>query len=126
MNQQPNFFHDLMKTQMMMSVGSAVGHSPLYNIIVLNLYEQLVATYPKWFPTVKAFCCRRPKAIPATPPPPVNKEVRCTILCERIMQTGANKAQPQQTTSLNRMDAVVNYVTTIPAIRNLILSLIHI
>lgn len=125
MSQQPNFFNDLLRTQMMMSVGSAVGHNPLYNIIALNVYERVVASYPTWFPTVKAFCCRRSKVKPATPPPPVNKEVRCTILCERIMQSGTNKAQPQQTTSLNRMDAVVNYVTTIPAIRNLICMTQH-
>lgn len=125
MNQQPNFFNDLLRTQMMMSVGSAVGHNPLYNIIALNVYERVVASYPTWFPTVKAFCCRRSKAKPANPPPPVNKEIRCTILCERIMQSGTNKAQPQQTNSLNRMDAVVNYVTTIPAIRNLICMTQH-
>lgn len=117
---QPNFFQELMKTQMMMSIGSAVGHSPLYNLIALNLYERMAASYPTWFPVVKGFCCRRQRNKPATTPPPAHKEVRCTILCERIMQSGTNKGQPQQTTSLTRMDAVVNYVTTIPAVRNLI------
>ena len=125
MAQQTNFFHDLMKTQMMMSLGSTMGNNPLYNIIALNLYERLVASYPTWFPSVKSFCCRRQRAKPATPPPPVNKEVRCTILCERIMQSGTTKTQQQPSASLNRMDAVVNDVTTIPAIRNLICMTQH-
>lgn len=117
---QPNFFQELMKTQMMMSLGSTVGNSPLYNLIALNLYERVAASYPAWFPVVKGFCCRRQRNKPATAPPPAHKEVRCTILCERIMQSGTNKTQPQQTSSLTRMDAVVNYVTTLPVVRNLI------
>jgi len=117
---QPNFFHELMKTQMMMSLGSTVGNNPLYNLIAFNLYERLVASYPTWFPTVKTFCCRRQRVKPATEPPPSNKEVKCTIICERIMQSSNSKVQQQQSVSLTRMDAVVNYVTTIPVIRNLL------
>jgi len=124
MNQQ-NFFHDLMKTQMMMSLGSTIGNNPLYNLIAFNLYERLVTSYPTWYPEVKAFCCRRQRIKPATTPPPANKEVKCTILCERIMTTSNTKGQPQQTTSLTRMDAVINYVTTIPVIRNLIMMTQH-
>jgi hypothetical protein len=121
---QPNFFQDLMKTQMMVALGSSVGHNPLYNMIALNLYERAAGSFPVWFPTVKAFCCRRQRMKSVTAPPPVNKEVRCTILCERIIQSSNAKA-PQQTSSLNRMDAVVNYVTTIPAIRNLLCMTQH-
>ena len=117
---QSNFFQDLMKTQMMMSLGSVKGTNPLYNIVALNVYERVVASYPTWFPVMKAFCCRRQRNKPSTPPPPTNKEIRCTILCERIMQSSTSKTQPQQTASLTRMDAVINYVTTIPAVRNLI------
>ena len=120
MNSQPNFFQDLMKTQMMMHLGSSVGSNPLYNLIAFNLYERVVATYPAWFPEVKGFCCRRQKVKPATAPPPPNKEVKCTIMCERIFQSINAKGPQQQTISLTRMDAVVNYVTTIPVIRNLI------
>jgi len=124
-NPQPNFFHDLMRTQMMMSLGSTVGHNPLYNIIALNLYERVVSSYSSWFPEVKAFCCRRQKIKPATAPPPANKEVKCTIMCERIFQTSNNKGVQQPTTSLTRMDAVVNYITTLPVIRNLICMTQH-
>ena len=105
---------------MMMSLGSVAGNNPLYNLIALNLYERVAGSYPTWFPVMKAFCCRRTRNKSITPLPPVNKEIRCTILCERIMQSGTSKGQPQQTSSLTRMDAVVNYVTTIPAVRNLI------
>lgn len=122
---QPNFFHDLMKTQMMMSIGSVTGTNPLYNIIALNLYERIAASYTVWFPTLKACCSRRQRLKSATTPPPANKEVRCTILCERIMTSTNSKAPLQQTISLTRMDAVVNTVTTIPAIRNLICMTQH-
>jgi hypothetical protein len=121
---QPNFFHDLMKTQMMMSLAGGTVGSPLKNIILLNVYERVVASYPTWFPVVKGFCCRRQRSKPATSPPPANKEVRCTILCERVLSSSNSKNQ-QQTPSLTRMDAVVNYVTTIPAVRNLICMTQH-
>lgn len=116
---QPNFFQELMKTQMMMSMGSVAGSSPLANMIILNMYEKLAGSYLIWIPIVQSFCCRRQRQKPATLPPPPNKEIRCTIMCERLMNTSNSKNQ-QQTGSLTRMDAVINYVTTIPVIRNLI------
>lgn len=109
-----------MKTQMLMSLGSVSGNNPLFNLIALNLYERLAGSYTNWFPNLKALCCRRQRIKPATAPPPANREIRCTIICERIFQSTNVKAQQTQTTSLTRMDAVVNYVTTIPVIRNLI------
>lgn len=119
---QPNFFQDLMRTQMLMSIPSG-GSSQLRNMVLLNLYDKVVSTFPVWFPTVKAFCCsRRSYSKPATPPPPTNKDIRATILCERIINsTNGGKQQGNvQNPSQIRMDAVVNYMTTIPAIRNLI------
>ena len=97
---QPNFFHELMKTQMMMSLGSSVGSNPLYNLIAFNAYERVVASHPTWFPSVKAFCCRRQRIKPATEAPPPNKEIKCTIICERIFQSTNAKGPQQQTTSL--------------------------
>jgi hypothetical protein len=117
---QPNFFQDLMKTQMLMSLGSVAGNNPLFNLIALNLYERLAGSYTSWFPNLKALCCRRQRIKPATAPPPANREIKCTIICERIFQSTNAKAPQTQTSSLTRMDAVVNYVTTIPVIRNLI------
>jgi hypothetical protein len=121
---QPNFFHDMFRTQLLMQFGSTAGLSPLKNMILLNLYERAVAAYPTWFPVLKGFCCRRKKVPPATAPPPSNKEIKSMIQCERIMTSTANKTLPP-TGSHVRMDAVVNYVTTIPAIRNLICMTQH-
>ena len=122
---QPNFFQELMRTQMMIGLGSHAGQNPLYNVIALNLYEKIVASYPNWFPVVKSFCCRRQRNKPATAPPPTHKDIRCTILCERILQSSNSKTQQQPTTSVNRMDSVINYVTTIPVIRNLLCMTQH-
>ncbi len=121
---QANFFHDMFKTQMLMQFGASAGLSPLKNMILLNLYERAVASYPTWSPIIKGFCCRRKKVPPATAPPPPNKEVKSMIQCERIMTSTTNKSLPP-TGSHVRMDAVVNYVTTIPAIRNLICMTQH-
>ncbi len=123
---QPNFFHDMFRTQLLMQFGTTAGLSPLKNMILLNLYERVVASYPTWFPVVKGFCSRRKRVPAATPPPPTNKEIRATIQCERIVSTSNTKnAQLPTTGSHIRMDAVVNYVTTIPAIRNLICMTQH-
>lgn len=118
--QSPNFMQDLMKTQMMMSLVNFSGGSPVKNMIILNLYEKIIASYPLWLPHVQAFCCRRQKNKPTTPPPPTNKEIRATIEFERIVQSSTNKSQPQATGNHMKMDSVIHYVTNIPVIRNLI------
>ena len=103
------------------------GQNGVKNLILWNLYEQAIASFPKWFPTVKAFCCRRQKQSAQTmnPPPPTNKEIRAEIECERIFtSTNPNKQQITQTNH-SRMDSVVHYVTTLPAIRNLICMTHH-
>ena len=115
---------DFMKTQMLMGMnsfgGTGGGWSPLRNIVLLNLYEKLAATFPIWYPSVRAFCLRRQKHMPSTPPPPANKEIRAVIQCEQIVKTTGGKSANQQPVNTIRMDAVVHYITTIPAIRNLI------
>ena len=126
--QQPlNIATDLMKTQLMMSLVQAGGKSsPLKNMILLNMYERIVQTYPAWFPSVKAFCCRRQKNTTAsTPPPPPNREQRAVITCERILHSSQGKQHNQSASNHSRMDSVVHYVTTIPAIRNLICMTHH-
>ena len=71
---------DILRTQLMMGLGSAVGgKGALLNLIALNLYDKLVASYSVWSPAVKSFCCRRQKLSPSTVPPPTNKDVKCTI-----------------------------------------------
>jgi hypothetical protein len=126
--QQPlSMATDLMRTQLMMGLVQAGGRSaPLRNMILLNVYERIVQNYPTWFPTLKAFCCRRHKNTAAsTPPPPPNKEQRAVITCERILQSSQGKQNSQSASNHSRMDSVVHYVTTIPAIRNLICMTHH-
>jgi hypothetical protein len=80
-------------------------------IMVLNVYEHLIASFPNWFHTLNTFCCRRqnnPAPVSATQP------IKSTITCERIFQTR------NPSTNHSRMDSVVHYISTIPAIRNLI------
>lgn len=117
MNQ--NIAHDILRTQLMLGMGNVnSGYKGLISIFALNMYDRLIATFPSWWPTVKAFCNRRQKYQSSTPAPPTNKEVRCTIECERILQSSNGKSTQQPTNT--KMDAVVNYITTIPAVRNLL------
>ena len=109
---------------MMMTMGMSMGmgRNPLYSFIGLSVYDKIVASYPKWFPYFEEFCCRRKRLEPSTPPPPSNKPVRATIECERVLKTTGKQAPGTQAISgsQSRMDSVVNYVSTIPAIRNLL------
>jgi hypothetical protein len=117
---------DLLRTQLMMSLGSVgQGNRALLNFLALSLYEKISTSCPTWFPAVKAFCCRRQRSAPATSPPPQNKEIRCTIECERVMTQTGGKQQLQTTPSHNRMDSVVHYITTLPVVRNLICMTHH-
>lgn len=104
--------YDIAKTQMLMGTISG-GVSSLRNLVLWNLYEHAVSTTPKWFPSVKSFCCRRSKQVVPTP----NKEIQSQITCERITGT---KTHAPNNTSHTRMDAIIHYVTTNPAIRNLL------
>jgi len=120
-----NFFQEFLRTQMYVSLGAAKGMGPMWNVIGLSLYDKLMANYQTWAPQVQAFCCRRQRQPASTPPPP-NKEPKCTVECERIHQLTNNKQQQLGSTgSHTRMDSVVYYVTTIPAIRNLLCMTHH-
>lgn len=119
-SQATTYFYDMLKVKMMMGDGKSSGVS---SIIALNIYEQLIASYPKWFPSLKAFCCRR-RTINSisTPLPSLSQSVKATIACERIfhVNTTGRTVAPSVSTNHTRMDSVIHYITTIPAIRNLI------
>jgi len=118
--------NDILKTQLMMQVVGTVGNtSPLRSMILLNIYERIAFSFPVWFPKLKAFCSRRSKQTPSTPQPPPNREYRSVITCERILQSSSTRTQNQVASNHSRMDSVVHYVTTIPAIRNLICMTHH-
>lgn len=118
---QPFNVQDIVRTQLLMGLTTSTGATHIKNIILFNLYERVVQTFPIWFPSVKAFCCRRQRNTSAsTPPPPKNREIRCTINCERTYTSTSGKQQTQTTLNHSKMDSVIHYITTIPAIRNLL------
>jgi hypothetical protein len=105
--------NDLLKTQMLLSM-STVG-TPLMSFVAVNVLDVANRTFPTWASWSHAMCCsRRPKkAAPRQP--------RAMITCER----GALGGQPgrpaqQQTVYQTRMDAVVHFVTTLPAMDSLL------
>ena len=118
--QSSGFIQEMMKTQLLMGMTNATTNSPLKNVILLNLYERIAQSYPVWLPTVRSFLCRRPKITPATTPPPVNRDIRCTIECDRIFQSSNGKTQQQPTANHTKMDSVTHYITTLPVVRNLL------
>jgi len=101
---------DLIKTQMLMGVGN-IGTSAVKNYVIMNLYEKFVMNFPTWWPVIKSFICRRQRN---TNPQSRNREIMSAIHCEK-----SSTSNPKNT-SHTRMDSVINYVTTIPAIRHLI------
>lgn len=114
---------DMMRNQMMMTMGMSMGmgKSPLYSFIGLSLYDKIIGSYPQWFPHFQELCCRRKRLEPSTPAPPSNKPIRATIECDRVLKSSGSKQSNQAVSgSQSRMDSVVHYVSTIPAIRNLL------
>jgi hypothetical protein len=115
--------NDILKTQMMLSLG--VAQNPLWNILTLNVFEIAAKTFPIWSMWAKATCCSRRKA--GVMASSAVNDPRASITCERgVSTTTASNRQPvaQQTPYQNRMDAVVHYVTTLPAMKSL-LSVTH-
>lgn len=116
--------NELLKTQMLLQMGT-VAKNPIYNILALNGFDIAVRTFPLWSSTLKAFCCRRKRGTNA-PLPSALKTPRASITCERgVPPSGTNKNTTHPTTLFSvRMDAVVHYVTTLPAMKSL-LSVTH-
>jgi hypothetical protein len=111
---------DAMRSQMLLTMGMSMGmgRNPLYSFIGVTVFDKIVSSYSHWYPRIQEIFCHRKRLEPSTPPPP-NKTIRATIECERVMKTTGKQGQAVST-SQNRMDSVVHYVSTIPAIRNLL------
>lgn len=111
---------DAMRSQMLLTMGMSMGmgRNPLYSFIGVTVFDKIVSSYSHWYPKIQEIFCHRKRLEPSTPPPP-NKTIRATIECERVMKTTGKQGQAVST-SQNRMDSVVHYVSTIPAIRNLL------
>lgn len=105
-------FNDLLKTQMILGIGA--GKNAMLNIVALNLFDLATKTFPTWSAWSRAWCCsRRRKTFERTP--------QASITCER---GAAQQGKPVQTVYQTRMDAVIHYVTTLPAMKQL-LSVTH-
>ena len=112
-------FNDILRTQMMLQMPAT--KNPMLNILALNGFDIAVKTFPTWSAWARAFCCvrRRPGIVDA--PQSSMKTPRASITCERGSQTNQNANKPAvQTTYSNRMDAVVCFVTTLPAMKSLL------
>ncbi len=117
--------NDLLKTQMLLSLGAAT--SPLTNILALNMFEIATKTFPVWSAWTTAFCCsRRAAKKQSLILPSALKTPRASVTCERgAGATQNNQSRPaQDTVYQTRMDAVIQYVTTLPAMKSL-LSVSH-
>jgi ATPase family associated with various cellular activities (AAA) len=114
--------NDLLRTQMMLSMGAV--KNPLLNIIALNLFDVGTKTFPVWSSWLQSTCCRRKKQTGVLPS--VLKTPNASITCERgvSQQTQSNRGPMNTTLYQSRMDAVVHYVSTIPAMKSL-LSVSH-
>ena len=101
---------EYLKLFYIMSLVPGTTTNLFFSIAFLTMFERALAYSHKFtWPQFKS----------ATPTP---RGVKSTIECERIMSSTTSK---QPTTSHARMDAVIHYVTTIPAIRNLLCMTHH-
>jgi hypothetical protein len=113
-------FNELVKTQMMLQMPST--KNPLLNMLAINGFEIAVKTFPTWSAWASAVCCRRRKPGQSVEvPQSAMKTPRASITCERgtTTQTNTNRTAPATVYS-SRMDAVVFFVTTLPAMKSLL------
>ena len=113
-------FNELLKTQMMLQLPST--KNPLMNMLALNGFEIAVKTFPTWSAWASAMCCSRRKPGSSVEVPNSNlRTPRASITCERGTSSQTNNNRPATTTMFSgRMDAVVFFVTTLPAMKSLL------
>ena len=112
-------FNEILKTQMMLQMPAT--KNPMLNILALNGFDIAVKTFPTWSAWARAFCCVRRKPGLAEVPQSALKTPRATITCERGSPPQQNTNRPAQATMYSsRMDAVVFFVTTLPAMKSLL------
>jgi hypothetical protein len=113
-------FNELVKTQMMLQMPSS--KNPLLNMLALNGFEIAVKTFPTWSAWASAFCCRRRKPGQTVEVPQSAVKIpRASITCERGTTAQANTNRTTTATMYSsRMDAVVFFVTTLPAMKSLL------
>jgi hypothetical protein len=108
--------NDIIKTQMILNMGA--GAHALRNLLVLNGLDVVVKTFPTWSNWIRVSCCRRRTGA-------TDRPAKASITCERgIPAATNNRVSANPTVYSTRMDAVVHYVTTLPAMKSL-LSVTH-
>ncbi len=112
-------WNDILKTQMILGLGTS--SNPLLGILSLNIAEILTKTYPQWWGKVESVLCRRRRGHSAQ-----TREPKASIACERGVSTSvaSNRQTTATTPYQTRMDAVVQYATTLPSMKSL-LSVTH-
>jgi len=110
--------NDLLKAQMTLQIGA--GKNPMMNMMALNGFDLVVRTYPTWSAWFNAAICPRRNDRPAVPAS-ILKTPRASITCERGVVTAQNRGgQPVHGIYASRMDAVIQYVTTLPSMKSLL------
>ena len=107
---------EMVKNQMMFGLGmsaSSGAWGPLKNLIAFSMFDHLTKVVGGWWPLVYQTCSRRKMGAPSSVRTP-----HASIECERSFVTLAPNRQPSQFSI--RMDAVVHYVTTLPAMKTLL------
>jgi hypothetical protein len=105
---------DFVRNQMMFGLSMAAangGWGPVKNIVALGVYDHFMKTAYAWIPWFMQYCRRRRSETIKNP-----SFARASIECERTFSTTSKQAPAFST----RMDAVVHYVTTLPAMKTLL------
>jgi hypothetical protein len=120
MAQQANMMADLMKTQVLMNLSSK--EAPIRNFFMFQAWEIFIQNIPHMIPKIKTVCCSRKGRSVTSMIQQQTQKVSATIACERVFQSSGNKNNTVGNHS--RMDSVIHYITTLPAVKNL-LSITH-
>ena len=99
---------DLMKTQMLLNLTSK--DIPLRKFFLFQGFEMFLQYIPTLIPRITHYCSRHKPMLQMEDPK------QATITCERVFQSTTNK----NTGNHSRMDSVIHYISTIPAVKNLL------
>jgi ATPase family associated with various cellular activities (AAA) len=110
---------EMIKTSMFLQLmNTASGpYGPIMNLITLNLYERIVATFPIWSNWMRRKCpCIREKIRGDSKP--ITRDPSAIIDCERgVAQPSKNGTLPA---FITRMDAIIHYVASSLNIKKLL------
>jgi hypothetical protein len=114
---------DIMRTQLIVNSGMMGGGAfgSLRNIVLLNIYDKLVQTFPVWSAFASGFCDRRKKYTSNTTSVPSSKSISAEIEFQRLIDDkGSNSRQNSTTSFQNRMDSVIHTISKVKQIHRLL------